>query len=229
MREKGCKVTQSEYLPYIWLVENVENISELPGFDTGAFTIQDVSSALAVEEASIQQEDFVMDICAAPGGKSILASERARKVLARDVSEAKVAIIEQNLERMQVKNVITQVYDATMSDEAYRERADVLIVDVPCSGLGVIGKKRDIKYHINKEKLVSIVELQKKIVENSWQYVKPGGVLLYSTCTIHRAENQDMVQWIVEQFPFEVESSTQLLPGFQNTDGFFYARLRRKE
>ena len=101
-------------------------------------------------------------------------------------------------------------------------------MDVPCSGLGVIGKKRDIKYHATPESLTSIVELQKQIVENSWQYVKQGGTLLYSTCTINPAENERMVEWIVEQYPFEVEVQKQIMPGFMKADGFFYAKLRRK-
>lgn len=228
MKEQGVSLEQSEYLPYIYRVDSVDGIGNLPGFETGAFTVQDVSSALAVEAAGIKASDFVMDICAAPGGKSILAAEKAAKVLSRDVSESKVAVIEENLERMQVTNVTTQVFDATVTDEEYIGKADVLLMDVPCSGLGVMGKKRDIKYHASQEGLKSIMELQRNIIESSWQYVKPGGVLLYSTCTIHRGENEDMVKWICENFPFEEEESKQLLPGFMECDGFFFARLRRR-
>lgn len=230
MREMGIQVTQSEYLPYVYHVEGVESVSNLPGFAEGAFTVQDVSSALAVEAADIKPGDFVMDICAAPGGKSILASEKAGKngrVLSRDVSEAKISIIEENIERMQVTNITVEVHDATVFDETYKEKADVVIMDVPCSGLGVMGKKRDIKYHVTPESLTSIVALQKQIVTNSWQYIKPGGTLLYSTCTINPTENEQMVQWITENFPFELECSKQLLPGVMKCDGFFYAKLRR--
>ena len=229
MKGRGVTVNQSEYLPYIYTVDSVDGIGNLPGFETGKITVQDVSSALALEAAGIKDTDFVMDICAAPGGKSILAAEKASKVLSRDVSEAKVAMIEENLERMQVTNVKTQVFDATDTDEEYIETADVLLMDVPCSGLGVMGKKRDIKYHASPEGLESIMELQRKIISSSWRYVKPGGVLLYSTCTIHRGENEDRVRWICEKFPFEQEESKQLLPGFMECDGFFFARLRRKK
>ncbi len=229
MRQNGVSLMQSEYLPYVYTVDNIEGISTLPGFCEGAFTVQDISSVLAVEAAGITADDFVMDICAAPGGKSILAAEKAAKVLSRDVSDAKVSLIEENLERMQTDNVMTQVFDATVTDESYIGKADVLIMDVPCSGLGVIGKKRDIKYHASPEGLESIMELQRMIINSSWQYVKPGGVLLYSTCTIHRGENEDMVKWICEKLPFEVEESKQLLPGFMESDGFFFARLRRKK
>jgi len=259
IRESGAGIQQSSYLPYVYKVDNVEGISTLPGFWEGAFTVQDVSSALAIEAAGICPGDFVMDICAAPGGKTILAAEKADRVLARDVSEYKISLIEENLERMGTGNVTTKVFDATVFDETYKEQADVLLVDAPCSGLGVMGKKRDIKYHITPEGMESIIALQKQILDNSWQYVKPGGVLLYSTCTIHRGENEEMVRWITDNLPFEPEdiapfvpdrlladrtkipvsknmglsekeaaACMQLLPGYMEADGFFFARFRRR-
>lgn len=277
IRQTGVDIRQNEYLPYVYTVCDAEGIGELPGFAEGIFTVQDVSSALAVEAAGIGSEDFVIDICAAPGGKSILASEKAKKVLSRDVSDNKVALIEENLDRMQADNVVVQVFDATCTDETVVEQADVVIMDVPCSGLGVIGKKRDIKYHVSPEGIQEIQELQKKIVESSFRYVKPGGVLLYSTCTINRAENEDMVRYITENLPFVPDSlegfvpdkllalreelgkkfdmadgkiskeesgekaheqiqlsekqkacCMQLLPGYMEADGFFFARFRRE-
>lgn len=264
---QGAALTESRYLPYIYTAENIENISELPGFSEGLFTVQDVSSALSVEAAGITRDDFVMDICAAPGGKTVLAAEKAGEVLSRDISADKLELINDNLDRMRVRNVTSEVFDATVTDEKCIEKADVLIMDVPCSGLGVMGKKRDIKYHVTPDSISSLNELQKSIVEHSWRYVKPGGTLIYSTCTINRAENEDMVRWIVENFPFEpvsvggdlpeklineqkykkkmesgIESENasepeseigkcciQLLPGFNASDGFFFARLRRMQ
>lgn len=229
--QTGVTLHQSRELSYVYLAENLENVSELPGFAEGKITVQDASSALAVEAAKIQKGDFVMDLCAAPGGKTILASEFAGEgghVLSRDVSEYKTDLIRENLDRMRRKNVEVEVYDATVHDAAKEESADVVLMDVPCSGLGVMGKKRDIKYHVTPESLQSITELQKKIVEAGWQYVKPGGVLLYSTCTIHSEENSQMAAWICEHFPFVLEEERQLLPGTDETDGFYFARLRRK-
>lgn len=248
MKQDGASVEQSGYLPYLYTIDRAEGVGTLPGFAEGAFCVQDVSSALAVETAGIRKQDFVMDLCAAPGGKSMLAAEKAGKVLSRDVSEAKVSLIRENLERMGITNVETQVFDATVTDETFLEQADVVLMDVPCSGLGILGKKRDIKYHVTRESLEEITALQKKIVEGSWRYVKPGGILLYSTCTIHRGENEDMVQWILERFPFEpvplgetlpekvlsggktgaAGCCVQLLPGCMESDGFFFAKLRRK-
>ncbi len=263
METGGAALRQSAYLPYIYRAQGIESVQRLPGFDSGAFTVQDVSSALAVEAAGIRPGDFVMDICAAPGGKSILAAERAwgdpagsgprGRVLALDISEAKTALIEENLARMGRRNVEVRVWDASVPDEDRFGAADVLLADVPCSGLGVMGKKRDIKYHVSPEGMQSIVELQKRILRSSWRYVKPGGILLYSTCTIHRQENEEMVRWILENLPFEPDDPApylpeallkeigripggcgrhgpwvQLLPGYTEADGFFFARLRRK-
>ena len=117
---------------------------------------------------------------------------------------------------------------AKFREQCKEKYADVVLMDVPCSGLGVMGKKRDIKYHATPESLQSITELQRQIVAAGWQYVKPHGVLLYSTCTIHRGENQEMAVWNTENFPFVLEEERQLLPGTDETDGFYYARLRRK-
>ena len=212
-------------------VHGTGDVTDLPGFAEGKFTVQDASSALAVEAAGICPGNTVMDLCAAPGGKTILAAEfagEAGHIVSRDVSEYKTALIRENLERMNRRNVEVQVYDATVHDPEKEKYADVVLMDVPCSGLGVMGKKRDIKYHATPESLQSITELQRQIVAAGWQYVKPHGVLLYSTCTIHRGENQEMAVWITENFPFVLEEERQLLPGTDETDGFYYARLRRK-
>ncbi len=229
MEETGAKLTQSSLLPYLYTLENTESITQLPGYEDGKFVVQDASSAMAVEAAGIKAGDYVVDICAAPGGKSILAAEKAGKVLSRDVSDAKVSLIEENIARMGLDNITVEVHDATVKDERLAEQADVVLADVPCSGLGVMGKKRDIKYHITPEKITSIGELQHEIIKSSWNYVKPGGVLLYSTCTINPGENEQMAAWIVENFPFELEEEKQFIPGEDETDGFYYARLRRKQ
>lgn len=258
---QGTLLTQSHYLPYVYQAENLDNLANQRGFTEGCYTVQDVSSALAVEAAGIAEGDFVMDICAAPGGKTLLAAEKAGtsgKVLARDVSEYKLMRIQENQERMRAGNVSLELWDATQFDTGYDKAADVLLMDVPCSGLGIMGKKRDIKYHVTPESLEEIVTLQRSIIENSWRYVKPGGILLYSTCTIHHKENEENVRWILEHLPFEpapleaevfellrrerrtaglyiekedavADCQQQLLPGIHTADGFYFARLRRKE
>lgn len=212
LEECGAVLSGSSILPYCCFLEHADNITRLPGYEEGTFTVQDVSSALAVEAADVKPGDFVIDVCAAPGGKSILVSEKAGRVLARDVSEEKVALIRENAERMRAENIEVQIYDGTRTDPALAGQADVVLLDVPCSGLGVIGKKRDIKYRAARERLEGLVKLQKQIVAASAGYVRPGGVLIYSTCTIHRAENEDMVRYIERELGFWPESLEGALP-----------------
>ena len=224
----GAEWKRSPYLPGVYTLEKCAGVGNLPGFEEGCFTVQDVSSALAVEAAGIKKSDFCIDACAAPGGKSLLAAEKAREVLSRDVSEEKTALIEENIDRMGLSNIRVEVHDATVFDETCREKADVLLLDVPCSGLGVMGKKRDIKYHVTKEGLKSLCELQKQIVETCWEYVKPGGTLVYSTCTINTAENEEMVRFIAEKLPFEPVPLSETLPEQILTEKEQLEELREK-
>ena len=128
----GVHLSAHKELPYVYLAENLENVSELPGFAEGKFTVQDASSALAVKAAKIKPGDFVMDLCAAPGGKTILAAEYTKEtghVLSRDVSEYKTALILENLERMHRTNVKVEVHDATVYDAEREASADVVLMD----------------------------------------------------------------------------------------------------
>ena len=148
-----------------------------------------------------------------------------------------------------MENIEVSVNDARISDEKLRNKGDVLLLDVPCSGLGIMGRKSDIKLNLKKEALESLEELQWEIVKASWDYVREGGILLYSTCTVNKKENEDMVKRICTELPFEAvgfralltdrikESELsktadngfiQLIPGEFGTDGFFIAKLRRK-
>ena len=248
LESKAKKVEQHRYLPYAYTVAGVEGVANVSAFQEGKVTVQDVSSMLAVEAAGIKKGDFVLDVCAAPGGKSLHAATKTGetgRVEARDVTERKTDLIEENKERLKKEWVQTKVWDASVLDESKIESADVVLADVPCSGLGIFGKKRDIKYRVSRESLKEVSKLQKTIIDTVWQYVKPGGTLLYSTCTIHREENQDMVSYITEKYPFTTESLNaylprelwnettekgflQLLPGVQESDGFFIARFKRK-
>ena len=232
MEKQGIAVMPSPLHPRVYLLSGVEGVAALPGYEEGTFTVQDASSALSVEAAQISPGDFVMDICAAPGGKSLFASEKAGKegrVLSSDVREEKLERMEENASRLHADNITVREWDGRQTDPSYVEKADVVLLDVPCSGLGVMGKKRDIKYHVTPEGLEELSKLQREIVSGSWQYVKPGGVLLYSTCTIRKEENEEMAAWIEGTFPFILEESKQLMPGEDDCDGFFFARLRRKQ
>ena len=165
------------------------------------------------------------------------------KVISRDISEYKVSLMRDNIKRMGYHNIETQVYDAAVPDESLIKKVDVVLADLPCSGLGVIGKKRDIKYRITEKELGELEKLQRRLLDVVWQYVKPEGILIYSTCTINPGENEKMVEWFTKNYPFVLEALTpylpkelaeegksgmlQLFPGYHMADGFFIARLRR--
>lgn len=212
-------------------ISNYDYLCDLQSFQNGEFQVQDISSMLAGEGNIIKSNDYIIDVCAAPGGKSINAALKAPegKVEARDVSEYKISLIENNLERLGISNVTCKVQDASVRDETAVGTADVVIADLPCSGLGIIGRKPDIKYNVSPQKLKSLAKLQRDILSVVWEYVKPGGYLIYSTCTINRGENEENVSWFTENFPFEqVGECVTLLPGINSTDGFFIAHLRKK-
>ncbi len=236
------------YLSYAYILKNTDRLGNLESFRKGLFTVQDVSSMLVCEIADIKKNDIIIDVCAAPGGKSLHACSKLHGtglVDARDVSEYKVNLIEENKRRMQAENLSIKIWDATVKDETAIEKADIVILDAPCSGIGVIGKKPDIKYNLMPESLSSIQVLQKNIIDTVNAYVKPGGTLIYSTCTIRKEENQDMVNYITEHYPFSLQSINsylpkellskeenvsyvQLLPG-KESDGFFIAKLTKNK
>lgn len=246
--EKGVTINPHPYLPYAVQVGKVEGIGHLSGYEEGFFSVQDVSSMLVIEAAGIREGQTVIDLCAAPGGKSLHAAAKLSgtgKVLSFDLTEKKLARMEENRLRMRKDNMVTALGDARIYREDLCELGDVVLADVPCSGLGVIGKKPDIKYHVTKQSLEEIIVLQKEILKNAVSYVKPGGILMYSTCTVNPAENENMVEWLCENHPFVLEDMSaclpeplkgegaagmlQLLPGIHETDGFFFARLRREK
>lgn len=185
----------------------------------------------AAKEAKVKEQDVVLDLCAAPGGKSIYVAQQMHgkgSVIARDLTPQKVFLIEENIRRCQVSNMQAECADARFFDAAWEKKADVVIADLPCSGLGVIGRKKDIKYKMTVEKEAELVALQREILKNAVRYVKPGGTLLYSTCTIHKAENEENVRWLSEQYPeLEVELQKQIFPGEEGNDGFFVARMKK--
>lgn len=187
---------------------------------------------MVAETAAPQKGAYIIDVCAAPGGKSTHLAEKldgTGMVEARDLTEYKVSLIEENIERHGLGNIKAVQMDAVISDAHSVEKADVLICDLPCSGLGVMGKKTDIRYKMTPEKQKDLAALQREILSVVHTYVKPGGTLVYSTCTIHKGENEDNVEWFVKQHPeFALVSSEQMFPGGAYHDGFFIAKLVRK-
>ena len=149
-------------------------------------------------------------------------------MLSRDISADKTELIRESAERMNAGNIRIQDFDATVEDPALFGTADVVLLDVPCSGLGVIGKKRDIKYHITPDALQSLQALQRRIVDTCSKYVKPGGTLIYSTCTINSGENEEMVRYIIDNLPFTPYPLDEVLPQKLLLDKKRVDQLRRE-
>ncbi|MBO7356178.1 MAG: methyltransferase domain-containing protein, partial [Lachnospiraceae bacterium] len=231
MRAAGVVLRRSGDIPYVYQASHTGDIRKLPGYDEGLFNVQDISSCKAVMALGIQAGDNVIDCCAAPGGKTVLASELAGKdgtVTSCDISEAKADLIRENIGRLGCGNVKVLVRDASVNVPGDNGRYDKIILDVPCSGLGILGKKRDIKYNLTEEGLESLITLQRRIIDGCVPYLKEGGKLLYSTCTVRKAENGEQVRYITEKYGLKTaEGPVQLLPDEEEQDGFFYCVLEK--
>lgn len=252
LKNSNIEVTDGYYVPEALHLNKINYVGRTPGFKQGEFFVQDESSMLLYHAAGIENDSTkplkILDLCAAPGGKSThfaqMLGDKAQ-IEARDVSGKKLALIEENIERMGLSNIRTVLWDALVLDNTKKEWADVVIADLPCSGFGIISKKNDIKYHIKEQQLMELANLQRTILTNAAEYVKPGGILLYSTCTINPEENRENAEWFLEHFPFEraglemtlpeaLRSSVmegnmlQLLPGEVKCDGFFIAKFRKE-
>lgn len=241
-------VEKAPYVENAYYLKNYDYLPALEAFRMGNIQVQDVSSMLVAEIADPREGDYVIDLCAAPGGKSLCIADKLKgtgQVDARDISRTKTDLIRENAIRQNFLNVVVTEKDATELDSEALEKADILLADVPCSGLGVIGRKTDIKYNISQAGIQELAALQRKILEQASTYVKPGGTLIYSTCTVTPEENIENVRWFTEHYPYELESLDpylceelrgettkegylQLLPGIHHCDGFFIARLKRK-
>ncbi len=249
LEQQGITVRQHPYLDYALEISGYNYINAVSAFKKGWISIQDVSSMLVAEIAAPNWGDYCIDVCAAPGGKSMHLSEKLMDsgyVEARDISEMKVNWMQRRIEESGALNIRAVVKDATIPDAESHQRADIVLADLPCSGLGVIGRKQDIKYKMSEKKQQDIIRLQRRILNTVQDYVRPGGTLIFSTCTIGADENQYNVKWFLENYPFclesidpyiceELRSRTtqggyiQLLPGVHQSDGFFIARFRRLE
>ena len=273
LRKEGVTAEVHPYLPYALCISGYDYLEGLESFQEGLFMVQDISSMLAGELADPKAGDQIIDVCAAPGGKALHVAEKlwlaerdcakeedrvlkrtessesegtAGHVEARDLTEYKVELIEDNIARSGLANITAVCRDASVPDEEWREKADIVIADLPCSGLGVLGRKADLKYKASREGTDSLARLQKEILSCAKDLVRPGGALLYSTCTVNPSENIENVHWFLSEYPqFELDNiegklcdqlkayvteggCIQLLPGVHKSDGFFIARFVKK-
>ncbi len=264
LNNQGGTMEHHPYLDYAYKIMKTDDITRLPGYEEGSFVIQDISSMLSIEALDIKnafkdkknknEKITAVDICAAPGGKSMLLADIFERegiedyeIYSRDISENKVNLMAQNFVRCGLAQNKAQTWNALEADESLVGKADIVIADVPCSGLGVIGKKRDIKYNMTGGSIDEIIKLQEEIIKAAVLYLKPGGRLLFSTCTINHNENEKHFEWIKNELklkPVSLEETVlgqlkiensqtlkdgyiQLLPGVHDTDGFFISVFSR--
>lgn len=200
-----------------------------PLFDAGLITFQSQTSVKCCEIAGVKDGDEVLDMCAAPGGKSVYFAGVGEnvKVLSCDVYHHRLELIQQYARRMGVK-LNVRLMDATVYNKSLANAYDVVLCDVPCSGLGVAAKKPDVYLFKDKDQIFGITETQAKILENGSRYVRDGGTLVYSTCTLLKDENEDMIKKFLKQNRhFRLEEEKYFLPDGKGSDGFFVAKMRR--
>ncbi|MCC0664814.1 16S rRNA (cytosine(967)-C(5))-methyltransferase RsmB [Clostridioides sp. ZZV15-6597] len=225
-------------------VEKLKNIENNELFKAGLFTIQDISSMIVGKVINPKEDSLILDVCSAPGGKSThLATlmNNTGQVIARDIFEHKLKLIKATVNRLGLKNVCVEGFDASEIDENSINKFDYVLADVPCSGLGIIRRKPEIKYK-KEEELEDITSIQKKILENASKYVKIGGTLVYSTCTVQHMENINIINsFIEENNNFELtpidtinvdldnqdKGYLKIYPNIHGIDGFFIAKLKR--
>ena len=200
-------------------------------YKLGMFTPQDESSILVAQKLNPKHGDLVMDVCAAPGGKTTAIAERMNntgRIIASDVYLRKLDLIEKETKRLGITNVETRSWDAARIDSTMAKAADAVLVDAPCSGLGVVRRKPEIKYRKLTSEIKTLPIKQEAILSASSTYVKTGGTLLYSTCTINHSENEDVVDaFLRKNGDFKKVEQIQLLPSKEGTDGFFICVMKR--
>lgn len=244
LEDMGIKCFKVSNIEEAIRVENLKNIENNKLFKEGLFTIQDISSMLVGKVINPRENSQILDLCSAPGGKSThLATlmNNTGKVISRDIFDHKLSLIKSTVNRLGLNNVQVEKFDAAKLDNNSIEKFDYVLADVPCSGLGIIRRKPEIKYKEKKD-IENITIIQKEILDNAAKYVKIGGILVYSTCTIFDTENIDIVNKFVEEnknFEFEkideinVDLENQekgylnIYPNIHGMDGFFIAKLKR--
>lgn len=249
LRNEGVNAEKGNYLDESIVLRDINGIENLQSYKEGLFYIQDEASMLVSHILDPKPGEFIIDVCSAPGGKSTHMAEIMRNrghILARDIYAHKLETVRENAERLGTDIIETQVFDATMFDDNMAGNADRVLVDAPCSGLGTIRHRPDMRWSKRIDDVKKISDIQILILSNSARYVKKGGVLVYSTCTIEREENLDVIneflrgnnEFVLMNFDNLIPSNMVLkdsgsgyvtiYPSLNDTDGFFIAKLQRK-
>ncbi len=249
LHKEGIKTRKWKYVEESVVLENPSSITRLKAYKNGFFQVQDESSMLVSRILEPKENELIIDVCSAPGGKATHCAQLMNNtgtVLARDIHPHKLKLIENTAVRLGINIIKTELSDACQLDDKMIGRADRVLIDAPCSGFGIIRKKPDIKYSKNLSEIKEIVQLQRRILSNAAKYVKVGGCLVYSTCTIEPEENIENVKAFLEEnsefkligfeelLPENLKLSSakegyiQLYPNTNQTDGFFISKMIRE-
>lgn len=245
LTSEGINTTPSPYSLDGFIITDMQAaLDSSKSFKNGLWQIQDESSMLATEILNPLSNTFVIDMCAAPGGKTTHIAQKMNNrgtILAFDIYDHKLSLINDNATRLGISIIKAQQQNAEIIIPDLIEKADYVLVDAPCSGLGVLRRRADARWRKTPEDLAQFAVLQSKIIDNAAQYVKPGGYIVYSTCTIRQEENSDIINLFLQKHTnFTREDITHpltqqvlpelsLYPHIDHTDGFYIAKLRKKQ
>lgn len=246
LEEMEYEVSEGVICPEAINIKGGKSIENNPLFIEGKITVQDESAMLVAPLLDLQEGMNVIDLCSAPGGKTTHIAEilgNTGKVLAFDLHESKLGLIKENCDRLGITNVETCAGDATKLNAELVASSDRVLIDVPCSGLGIIRKKPEIKWNKKRNDLREMIPVQREIMNNAWQYLKQGGVMIYSTCTLNKEENEENIEWFVnthkdcevkrifvgkqDNLVYSREGYLTVMPN-ENMDGFFIAKLEKR-
>ncbi|MFR1828582.1 MAG: 16S rRNA (cytosine(967)-C(5))-methyltransferase RsmB [Clostridium butyricum] len=246
LEEMEYEISEGVICPEAINIKGGKSIENNPLFKEGKITVQDESAMLVAPLLDLKEGMTVVDLCSAPGGKTTHIAEilgNTGKVLAFDLHESKLGLIKENCERLGITNVTTFAQDATKLNAELVASTDRVLLDVPCSGLGIIRKKPEIKWNKKRNDLRGIIPVQREIMNNAWQYLKQGGVMIYSTCTLNKEENEENIEWFLnnhedcevkrifvgkqDNLVYSREGLLTVMPN-ENMDGFFIAKLEKR-
>lgn len=244
LEEFGYNVEEGYICPEAISIKGGKSVENNKVFNEGKITVQDESAMLVAPLLDIVPGETVLDLCSAPGGKTTHIAElleNTGKVLAFDLHENKLGLIKENCERLGIENVELKEMDATKINVNLIGAGDKILLDVPCSGLGIIKRKPEIKWNKSREELKEIVKVQREIMENAWQYLKQGGTMVYSTCTLNKEENEQNIEWFLNKHKncklekvfigngdnLRYENGMLTVLPNEYMDGFFIAKLKK--
>ncbi len=245
LEANGYSIEEGYVCPQAISISKGKNIEDNKLFVDGYITVQDESAMLVAPSMELLEGMTVLDLCSAPGGKTTHISEllnNSGKVMSFDLHENKLNLVKDNANRLGITNIVYNKMDSTIYDEKYTAIADRVLIDVPCSGFGIIRKKPEIKWNKTSKELKDIVKIQRNIMANAQKYVKEHGIILYSTCTLNKRENEENIQWFLQTYPqfkvvelnygneenivYNEQGSVTILPN-KNMDAFFICKLKK--